>query len=75
MAAVFRLYKGSIIICLLIEGLYEWLDEKYTFFILYKKFNFLVKKLGFFYRTRRPYRTLFSFFINFIDKYKFIYFC
>ncbi|KAF6197509.1 hypothetical protein GE061_020130 [Apolygus lucorum] len=39
---------SSIIICLLIEGLYEWLDEKYTFFILYKKFNFLVKELGFF---------------------------
>lgn len=40
MAAVNWLCKGSIIISLLIEGLYEWLDEKLTLLIIKLEFNF-----------------------------------
>ena len=51
-----RLYKGSIINCLLIEELYEWINEIIIVSKLLNEFKFLVKILKFSYGTIRPYR-------------------
>ena len=46
-----RLYKGSIINCLLIEELYEWINEIIIVSKLLNEFKFLVKILKFDYAT------------------------
>jgi len=51
-------HKGSIIACLLIKGLSEWVNKLKTFFPLNNKFSFSVKMLKLVFKTRRPKNPL-----------------